>query len=99
MKKNNTVFDSKEEAIEFMKGIKNLSQHGSKAVWSPKGTYHLKHGEYSQPDYMPAKYKDGWGIKKVHYFYPGTLRAPKDGRVRAIGHGDDVDFELVDSPY
>ena len=55
----------------------------------PHGTYYLAYGEYCQPEFKAVRYKDGWGIKKIHYFYGNTLHAPKDGRCEAL------DDELV----
>ena len=72
------VFNTKKEATEFLRQQKALYEHDG--GFAPSGTYYLSHGEYSPPDFKPVKYKAGWGIKKIHYFYPGTLRAPKDGR-------------------
>ncbi len=46
-----------------------------------RGEYVLNHGEYSQPDYVPRRYKDGWGIHANYYYYQGTYHAPRDGRV------------------
>lgn len=73
------VFATKREAVEFLHSQKYLTQMDNGDFY-PHGTYYLAHGEYSQPDYKAIRYKDGWGIKKIHYFYANTLYAPQDGR-------------------
>ena len=75
---SNLTFATKAEVIEFLRSQDYLFEHSN--GFSPKGTYYLAHGEYSQPDFKPVRYKDGWGIKKIHYFYDGTFYAPKNGR-------------------
>lgn len=37
--------------------------------YSETGTYILSHNEYSSPDYVPTRYKDGWGIGMQSYYY------------------------------
>jgi hypothetical protein len=80
----NLTFETKAEAVKFLNDHPKLNSNNSGDSWFPHGTYHLAHGEYSQPDYVPRRYKDGWGIKKISYFYQGTFGAPVDGRVFEI---------------
>lgn len=75
---NNLTFKSKLEAISFLRNNNDLYEHSN--GFSPKGIYYLSHGEYSAPDFKVVKYKDGWGIKKIHYFYDGVFNTPKDSR-------------------
>ena len=84
---NKLVFTNKREAVEFLRSQKYLTE-GNGAFY-PQGTYYLAHGEYSQPDFVATRYKDGLGIKKIHYFYANTFRAPQDGRCAVL------DGELV----
>ena len=70
------VFKTKKEATEFLRQQSYLYEPNK--GFSPKGTYYLCHGEYEAPDFKPVRYKDGWGIKKVHYFYSGTFNTPQD---------------------
>ena len=90
------VFNTKKEAVEFMRGMGNLVEMGNGNFY-PAGTYYLAHGEHSQPEFKVVRYKDGWGIKKIHFFYPGTFFAPKDGRCVAVrGLSGDVYDDEVD---
>ena len=73
------VFANKREAVEFLRSLKYLTEMENGAFYL-QGTYYLAHGEYSQPEFRATRYKDGWGIKKIHYFYANTLHAPHDGR-------------------
>ena len=73
------VFLTKRDALEFLRGQKYLTEMNNGDFY-PRGTYYLAHGEYSQPDFRAVRYGDGWGIKKIHYFYANTLNAPRDGR-------------------
>ena len=76
---NKLSFETKKEAIAFLKSIKNFGQL-TDGNFYPLGTYYTKHGEYSQPEFKAVRYKDGWGIKKIHFYYASTFNAPKDGR-------------------
>lgn len=80
---SNLVFSSKKEAVEFLRNIKGLKEL-SGGNFFPKGIYYLHHGEFETPEFKPVRYKDGWGIKKIHFYYFGTLNAPKDGRCVAF---------------
>ena len=77
------VFATKREAVEFLRSQKYLTEMENGAFY-PQGTYYLAHGEYSQPDFVATRYKDGCGIKKIHYFYANTFYAPKDGRCEVL---------------
>ena len=87
-------FSTKKEALEFMRGLENYREY-KEGVFCPCGTYYLSHGEYESPDYKPVRYKDGWGIKKINYYYPGTFYAAEDGRcdiyVETLYFGDIVE--------
>ena len=100
---SNLVFATKKEAVEFLRGMDTLAEM-SNGNFYPAGTYYLSHGEYSQPEYKVVRYKDGWGIKKIHFYYPNTFNAPKDGRCIAVkglsGYGyDDDEVTLVLQDY
>lgn len=77
-------FKTKAEAVNFLNEHPSLSSNRAGDSWFPSGTYYLAYGEYSQPDYVPRRYKDGWGIKKISYFHRGTFGAPKDGRIAEL---------------
>lgn len=92
-------FETKSQAVEFLSDLENkgfLSSHSN--GWSETGTYYLSHGEYSQPDYRPTRYKDGWGIAKVPFYYANTFNAPARHRVdlRLIEDCDGMEY-LSDS--
>lgn len=98
----NLVFATKKEAVKFLKSIDNLIEM-SNGNFYLAGTYYLSHGEHSQPEYKVVRYKDGWGIKKIHFYYPNTFNAPKDGRcvavsgLRGMYYDDAIDLVLQDS--
>ena len=75
------TFETKAAVIAFLIEISRLDQAKDGKTFSPAGTYYLKHGEYSSPDYSPRRYKDGWGIHVDWHFYSGTFYAPQSGRV------------------
>ena len=77
------VFATKRESVEFLRSQKYLTEMDNVAFY-PHGKYYLTHGEYSQPDFVATRYKDGWGIKKIHYFYANTFYAPSDGRCEVL---------------
>ena len=77
------VFANKRAVVEYLRSQKYLSEMDNGAFY-PNGTYYLAHGEYSQPDFVATRYKDGWGIKKIHYFYANTFYAPQDGRCEVL---------------
>jgi len=72
-------FETKQAVIDFLESQDNLHSHSK--GYSPNGVYCLSHGEYSKPDFKPCRYRDGWAIKVIYYYYVGTLNAPKDGRL------------------
>lgn len=72
-------FGTKQEAIDFLER-NGYTKMESGSYYAP-GLYYTSHGEYERPDYTPRRYKDGWGIHAEYYYFPGTLYAPKDGRV------------------
>lgn len=76
---NKLVFATKKDAIEFLKSKSYLAPCDNGNFY-PHGKYYLAHGEYSQPEFKAVHYKDGWGIKKLHFYYSGTLNIPTDGR-------------------
>ncbi len=77
-------FATKQAAVDFLASQGHLDSDKSGKLFFPSGTYYLAHGEYSQPDYTPRRYKDGWGIHRTSYFYSGTFYAPTDGRVDEV---------------
>ena len=74
-----TTFATKADAEKFLVN-QGFAQTNSGAYYQAD-TYYLSHGEYSQPEYTPRRYKDGWGIHGVYFYYSGTFGAPKDGRI------------------
>ena len=80
---NKLVFANKSAAVEYLRSQNYLVQMDNGNFY-PHGTYYLAHGEYSQPEFTATRYKDGWGIKKIHYFYANTFHAPRDGRCAVL---------------
>lgn len=78
------TFKTKLEALNFLASQENLRSNIKGDKYFPGGTYYLSHGEYSQPDYSPRKYKEGWGIHIENYYYAGTFNVPKSGRVETM---------------
>ena len=76
---NKLVFATKRAAVEFLRSQKDLTELANGDFY-PHGTYYLAQGEYSKPEFKAVRYGDGWGIKKIHYFYANTFYAPRDGR-------------------
>lgn len=77
------AFATKAELEKFLHD-KTVLVKSKSGKWYEPGNYYLAHGEYERPDYVPTRYKDGWSLKVVYYFYAGTLFAPEDGRVEFI---------------
>ena len=77
------VFANKRLAVEYLRSQKYLTEMENGNFYQ-HGTYYLAHGEYSQPEFRPTRYKDGWGVKKIHYFYANTFHAPQDGRCAVL---------------
>ena len=76
------TYKTKSDVIAYLVALEKtgfLFSHSN--GWSQAGTYYLNHGEYGQPDYRPTRYKDGWGVAKVHFYYAGTFNAPDRHRV------------------
>lgn len=83
------TFKTKKECREYLNELTEaglLVDSGS-GYWYERGTYVLQYGEYDRPDYRPVRYKDGWGIKVVYYYHPGTYRTRHDGRVSLYDAG------------
>jgi len=78
------TFKTKQETVGYLNAQAHLDSNNSGTSWFPRGAYYLSHGEYSQPDFVPRRYKNGWGIHKVNHYYAGTLYAPIDGRVESV---------------
>jgi len=74
------IFATKKELIEWFNSNENYSAT-SNGNYYPTGTYYLSHGEYSQPEFKPTRYKDGWSVKGIYFYHSNTFNAPKDGRV------------------
>ena len=72
-------YKTKKELIEAVEaaGFEKMSD-GNYYV---SGEYVLSHGEYERPEYRPTRYKDGWSLKALYFYYQGTFYAPEDGRV------------------
>lgn len=73
------TFETKKQLIEWLEN-NNYSQTSSGNFYAA-GTYYLSHGEYEKPEFKPTRYKDGWSVKGIYFYYNGTLNAPQDGRV------------------
>jgi len=58
-------------------------------VWTPRGVYHLHHGEYSQPEYTIRRVRGGFAIHCRYYYYAGTINAPRSGFVDWIYQADE----------
>lgn len=85
-------FKTKKEAAEFLHNKKLCYFEGSKTqeqAWSVSGMYVCSHGEFARPEYVLRRYKDGWGVKIIYYYYCGTLFAPKDRRCVKL------DFDVI----
>ena len=74
-----TTFATKAAASKFL--ARNGFAQDSEGAYYPTGTYYLAHGEYSTPEFIPRRYKDGWGIHGVYFYHSGTFNTPQDGRV------------------
>lgn len=85
-------FSTKKEAAEFLHNKKLCYYEGSRTreqFWSVSGMYVYSHGEFARPEYVLRRYKDGWGIKIIYYYYCDTLFAPKDRRCVKL------DFDVI----
>lgn len=72
-------FETKADLVEYLNSLDHLTGDGKE--WWDAGAYYLSHGEYARPTYKPRRYGKVWGIHRAVFYYPGTLFAPKDGRV------------------
>ena len=73
------TFATKKELIKWLKA-NNYAQL-SCGNWYQVGTYYCAHGEYSQPEYSPRRYRDGWSLHAYYHYYHGTFGAKANGRV------------------
>ena len=74
------TWKTKQEVIDALRKVSKLFESEKGGKFYVNGRYYLAHGEYEAPDYIPCRYKDGWGIKEITYFYPGTFYARISGR-------------------
>lgn len=85
-------FSTKKEAERFMHS-RNFLYYESTATleqsWYNRGIHVCSHGGFARPKYVVRRYKDGWGIKIIYYYYCGTLFAPKDRRCVKL------DFDVI----
>ena len=86
------VWETKKAVIDALRQARHLSESSKGGKFFPAGRYYLAHGEYEAPDYVPCRYKDGWGIKEITYFYPGTFHARVSGR--RVMHVHTVDYDM-----
>lgn len=87
-------FATKAEVINALSQDTSLEELNN-GNFTPKGIYELKHGEYDRYELKATRYKDGWGIKKIHFYYPNTLNAPKDGECTLYGN----EYVLLSKTY
>lgn len=80
-----TNFKTKAEVINALRQDASLEELNN-GNFTPKGVYELKHGESDKYELKAIRYKDGWGIKKIHFYQPNTLNAPKDGQCTLYGN-------------
>jgi hypothetical protein len=73
------AYKTRKELVEAARKIGFLGEESS--LHRPCHIYVLSHGEYSQPEYVPTRYKDGWDLKMVTHYYEGTFNAHPGGRV------------------
>lgn len=74
-------YETKEEALEALRGVSSLREYSSNMFHSARTGFIYDHGQYGIPNYAPQKYGNSWGIKVFEYYYSGTLNAPKDRRI------------------
>lgn len=73
------TFATKKELVEWLE--ENDYAQLSDGDWYPTSTYYLAHGEYSQPEFSPRRYKEGWSLHGYYHFHSGTFGAKENGRV------------------
>ena len=83
---------TKKDVIAALRQVRHLSESSKGGKFFPVVIYVLAHGECEAPDYVPCRYKDGWGIKEVTHFYPGTFHARASGR--RVMHEHTVDSAM-----
>lgn len=81
-------YETRKEAINVIEKEMDFEKYGKS--WGVKGSYHLNHGEYSEPEFKVRKYSDGYGIYVKHNYYPGTYNAPKSGRL-----SEEQQYEII----
>ena len=90
---------TKKDVIAALRQARQLSESSKGGKFFPAGIYVLAHGEYESPDYIPCRYKDGWGIKEITYFFPGTFYARASGRrvlhVYTVDSGMPPEIDIV----
>lgn len=86
------TWKTKQEVIDALRKVRRLFESEKGGKFYINGRYYLSHGEYEAPDYIPCRYKDGWGIKEITYFYPGTFHARASGR--RVMHVHTVDSDM-----
>lgn len=79
------VFETRQDAIEwleardwFLWGRGYWKNHGE---FRGECEYLHSPGQYAASTAKPQKYKDGWGIRVEHFYYPNTFYVPKTGRI------------------
>ena len=85
-KKEAEKFMNDNPKLEYYEGTKTLEQAWASASWC---SYSYSQGEYARPEYVLRRYKDGWGIKIIYYYFASTLFAPKDRRCVKL------DFDVI----
>lgn len=83
---------TKKDVIAALRQVRHLSESSKGGKFFPVVIYVLAHGECEAPDYVPCRYKDGWGIKEIPHFYPGTFHARASGRRVMQVHTVDSDM-------
>lgn len=85
-------FKTRQELHGWIASHTDLMYSKKYGFWYDSGTYVCAHGEYERPEYYERRYKDGLGIHKRWFFYPGTYGTPQDGRIdRIVGIVTDED--------
>lgn len=89
-------FDKKKDVVDYLRGLGLLecADKTKRVFFIVRGCCALSHGEYSEPELHPRRYKDGWGIHRQLYYYPGTLNRPWSGRIDIYRCEDGGDYEI-----
>ena len=72
-------FKTKSDVINFLRSDSHFYELEN-GNFTPKGIYELRYGEYDKYELKATHYKDGWHIKKIHFYHTSTLNAPQDGK-------------------